>query len=264
MPSPDQHNVSNLDDHDNPFPTDTSSRRSHFFSAVTVSLLVHCVVAVAALTQLTDIFNRMQGAGGGARESLGVELVSEAELDSLLLKFTTAAASANGADAASTLATPPEPEQKSPAEAAQATPDAQPPPLAGVGEQIQNQPAQAEMRPTLPDAPQLVAAPSPAATFPGTLAASRATAGELSRFGLEVRTALGRYRPKHAGARGSVQVSFALDEVGQAHKIVVARSSGNSRLDDLALNAIRQTQFPIPPPGSTDAQRLYVVPYIFK
>jgi TonB family protein len=243
-----------------PFATDSASRPSHFLRAVVVSLAAHSIVITIALAHLNDA---LIGLMGTARDSLGVELVSVAELDSLMLKSVPVAASPLGSDVTSQEAVSPVTDENA-ANRSAPSPDENRRSVIGLGDPVSQDRSETEARAIVPESSPLAAAPSPATDFAATFAAARASAGELSRFGLEVRTALGRYRPKHAGARGSVQVSFALDEVGQVYRVSVARSSGNNRLDELALDAIRQTQFPVPPAGTTDAQRIYIVPYIFK
>ena len=91
-----------------------------------------------------------------------------------------------------------------------------------------------------------------------------ASAGDLARFAMEVRLALGRSRPRHDGESGRVQVSFGLTETGDLRFIDVVKSSGRDRLDDAVVSAVRGTKFPNPPIGASDAQRTYVVPFDFK
>ena len=95
-------------------------------------------------------------------------------------------------------------------------------------------------------------------------AAAGAAAGELARFALEVRLALGRARPRHGGARGRALIAFSLSPEGRLVVAEIARTSGNRDVDAAALASVRAALFPIPPIGSTDTQRTYTVPFEFK
>lgn len=92
---------------------------------------------------------------------------------------------------------------------------------------------------------------------------SGASARELARFAMQVRVALGRYRPAHAGIRGRVVISFRLGSDGGLEDASVIRSSGIPKLDRDALAAVRRATFPRPPAGLTAAQRHYSVPFDF-
>lgn len=101
----------------------------------------------------------------------------------------------------------------------------------------------------------------------GTIAAegaAGASAGALAKYALEVRLALGRARPRHDGAKGRVLISFSLAASGSIVSAAVARSSGTASADAAALAAVMRAAFPLPPEGSTDAQRTYTVPFDFK
>jgi periplasmic protein TonB len=91
-----------------------------------------------------------------------------------------------------------------------------------------------------------------------------ASAGQLSKFAVEVRIALGRSRPKHDGTRGHVSVFFGLTEDGGLRFAEIAKSSGSDRLDRSAIKAINAAKLPRPPVGLTDSQRTYTVPFEFK
>jgi protein TonB len=61
---------------------------------------------------------------------------------------------------------------------------------------------------------------------------------------------LARYKPR-AGQRGSASVSFAIGSNGMLGAARIARSSGNARIDQLALQTVRSAApFPPPPAGS--------------
>ena len=91
-----------------------------------------------------------------------------------------------------------------------------------------------------------------------------ASAGQLTKFAMEVRMALGRSRPKHDGLRGRALIIFALSDAGGIRFADIAKSSGSERLDRLALRAVETATLPKPPTGLTDAQRTYTVPFEFK
>ncbi len=95
-------------------------------------------------------------------------------------------------------------------------------------------------------------------------AAASASPGQLARFAMQVRGALGRTRPRHLGARGRVHVAFVLTDGGELLTAEIARSSAHPRLDEAALQAVRTTPFPRPPAGATESQRSFVVPFDFK
>ena len=65
-------------------------------------------------------------------------------------------------------------------------------------------------------------------------------------YGSQVWAALGRHKPR-AGVRGSATVVFSIGENGGLRGVKVARSSGNDRIDQLALQTVRSAA-PYPPP----------------
>lgn len=65
-------------------------------------------------------------------------------------------------------------------------------------------------------------------------------------YGSQVWAALGRHKPR-AGVRGSATVVFSIGENGGLRGVKVARSSGNQRIDQLALQTVRSAA-PYPPP----------------
>jgi protein TonB len=84
-------------------------------------------------------------------------------------------------------------------------------------------------------------------------AASRpATARPSSgAYASQVWARLARHKPR-AGQRGSASVAFAINSNGSLGAARIARSSGNARIDQLALQTVRSAApFPAPPSGST-------------
>jgi len=67
-------------------------------------------------------------------------------------------------------------------------------------------------------------------------------------YAATVWSALARHKPK-AGQRGSTTVIFAIGDNGALRAVRVGRSSGNTRLDQLALATVRNAA-PYPPPPS--------------
>jgi periplasmic protein TonB len=69
-------------------------------------------------------------------------------------------------------------------------------------------------------------------------------------YASQVWARLARYKPR-AGQRGSASVSFAIGANGMLGAARIARSSGNARIDQLALQTVRSAApFPRPPAGS--------------
>lgn len=95
-------------------------------------------------------------------------------------------------------------------------------------------------------------------------AAAGASPGELARYALAVRLALGRTRPQHAGRKGKVVVSFRLSPDATIETAEIHWSSGSPALDNAALAAVHAATFPKPPVGTTAAQRSYTVPFDFR
>lgn len=67
-------------------------------------------------------------------------------------------------------------------------------------------------------------------------------------YASKVWAALARHKPR-AGQRGSTTVAFSIGENGTLRGVRVGRSSGNSRIDQLALATVRNAA-PFPPPPS--------------
>ncbi|MGH6833498.1 MAG: cell envelope integrity protein TolA, partial [Methyloceanibacter sp.] len=67
-------------------------------------------------------------------------------------------------------------------------------------------------------------------------------------YASKVWAALARHKPK-AGQRGSTTVVFSIGENGGLRGVRVGRSSGNTRIDQLALATVRNAA-PYPPPPS--------------
>ena len=98
--------------------------------------------------------------------------------------------------------------------------------------------------------PKAVVSPSTRQTRPMTLgpAESQTTAGQSSRsYHGTVWSALARHKPA-TGQRGSASVSFGINASGGLAFVRIAQSSGNLRIDQLALATVRRAApFPAPP-----------------
>jgi TonB family protein len=91
-----------------------------------------------------------------------------------------------------------------------------------------------------------------------------ASAGAVREYARWVAQALAKRKPRGIGARGTVKIKFIIAETGRLSSIEVSKSSGDKRLDQMALHAVQQAVFPVPPRGMTVAQLTYEVPYQFR
>ena len=119
-----------------------------------------------------------------------------------------------------------------------------------------------------PDAPPPMAAGGTAAhadtsDHQAVQGAAAASAGAMRAYASRVMQALNKSKPKSAGVRGTVRISFALLSDGQLDFVRIVTSSGNARLDQVAIAAVRQASFPAPPDGMSALQRTFVLPYRF-
>jgi len=95
---------------------------------------------------------------------------------------------------------------------------------------------------------------------PKAAPAPRAHGTSSRTYRAAVRAAVGRHRPRGVG-RGRVTVTFSVGPMGALRGVSVARSSGNSQLDQAALAAVRNAApFPAPPSG---AGQTYSLPIYF-
>ncbi len=94
--------------------------------------------------------------------------------------------------------------------------------------------------------------------------ARAASAGSVRSYGLVVRARILANRPGGAGGHGRAVISFGLSPSGGLRYASVARSSGNRRLDALALRAVRRSApFPRPPQGATTGQLRFSIAFSF-
>jgi TonB family protein len=102
------------------------------------------------------------------------------------------------------------------------------------------------------------AAPGGALQIRGTGASGRS-----DPFSRSVIAALMKTRPGPFALWGRVLVSFQISESGQIAYVHLLQSSGNTALDQAAINAIRKAQFERPPTGLSPDDRTYIIDYIF-
>jgi protein TonB len=278
-----------------PPPSDHGRRRWLFLASIVCSLSLHVALA-AALMRLPA--SSGYGSGGHVADAIGVELVSSATLESVL---TRAAPAVAALPAASLSEQPPDVERT---EIAAQTPRAEPEPEPRAeperGPELPEEPAALEPAPKASEAPTPDVKPAVTVTEPvaieraeargtdaaqqeaqaasvaqaasarastageGVAGAASASPGDVERFTLEVRQAIGRAGAAHAGFRGKVRVAFSLDEDGMMRSSAVLQSSGRSRVDEMALAALQKARFPAPPKGLSELQRTYHVTFEFQ
>jgi protein TonB len=105
------------------------------------------------------------------------------------------------------------------------------------------------------DAP---ASPSPQ---PAPATASPGAVREYARY---VSQALAKSKPRGPGAFGTVRIRLAIAQDGGLASVEIMKSSGNRRLDRMALAAVHSAALPPPPAGMTADQLTYEVPYHFR
>ncbi len=103
----------------------------------------------------------------------------------------------------------------------------------------------------------------PAAQQPQSAPAA-ASPGAVQDYARYVSQALAKSRPRGLGELGTVQIRLVILPSGGLASVEIAKSSGNRRLDDMAVTAVGQARLPPPPPGMTASQRTYEVPYHFR
>jgi len=92
----------------------------------------------------------------------------------------------------------------------------------------------------------------------GRAATSTAQSGTAARAGNAaaanypglVNRAISRVRRPSMSAKGRVVVTLSIASSGALAGIRIARSSGNARMDQAAVQMIRRARFPKPPPGA--------------
>ncbi len=102
--------------------------------------------------------------------------------------------------------------------------------------------------------PQQTASPKPAPKAQAPRGPSQAQLARLEQqWGASITSALRRAHRPPRGAQGSVTLVIAIAPSGQVAAVSVAASSGNDRLDQSALAAVKRARFPRAPDGLTQA-----------
>ena len=84
-------------------------------------------------------------------------------------------------------------------------------------------------------------------------------------YAAEVRARVAGNKPPGGGLRGTAVVQFGLTPSGGLAYAGLARSSGDTQLDQLAVAAVRSAApFPTPPSGATSAQLRFAIPFHFQ
>lgn len=97
---------------------------------------------------------------------------------------------------------------------------------------------------------------------PGRVSAS---SGDIRAYAALVRARIAANRPAGRGHRGTAVVSFGIAGSGALTYARIARSSGNSALDQAALSAVRRAApFPPPPAGRTSGRHRMTMPFYFR
>jgi TonB family protein len=92
-----------------------------------------------------------------------------------------------------------------------------------------------------------------------------ATPGEANQYAARVRSKIARNRPDGFNQRGTTIVAFVISNSGGLSQVSVASSSGNARLDQAALQAVRNSApFPTPPPGLSQRQLTFSINFVFQ
>jgi TonB family protein len=88
--------------------------------------------------------------------------------------------------------------------------------------------------------------------------------GENDEFGRGVIRALRQTMPLPRDKTGRVTIRFMLTENGNIAQIQLVYSGGDPMLDQQVLFAAKQASFPLPPVGSTVADRTFLVTYVYR
>lgn len=114
----------------------------------------------------------------------------------------------------------------------------------------------AKLEPAIQSAATAPTAPTEAIVRPGR--------GTLDRYARDVRVAIGRALPGHAGRAGTVEIRFALSQSGDLDFAEVLNASVDEQARGRVLAAIRQARFPAPPRGATAADRVFSIAFEFR
>lgn len=136
-------------------------------------------------------------------------------------------------------------------------PQPQPTPLQQLTPPLQ--PPSPPLQLSMPDMPNMPAGRSASFARPAGVTRS----GENDEFGRGVIRALRQTFPTVGTVPGRVTVRFLLSEKGNLVEVRLISSAGNPVLDQNVMFAVKQSNFPIPPVGSTLIDRTFLVTYIY-
>jgi periplasmic protein TonB len=115
------------------------------------------------------------------------------------------------------------------------------------------------LRLSVPDMPALIpSGPGSAVARPPNITRS----GENDEFGRGVIRALKRTMPQ-VNWLGRVTIRLLLTDKGNIQEVQLMRSGGDPVMDQNVVFAAKQSNFPIPPNGSTVADRTFYVTYVY-
>lgn len=88
--------------------------------------------------------------------------------------------------------------------------------------------------------------------------------GENDDFARGVIRALRQTMPPGRGSLGRVTIRFLLSDNGNLMEVKVVASTGDSALTQNVVFASKQSNFPFPPKGATEADRTFLVTYVYE
>jgi periplasmic protein TonB len=234
-------------------------------AALATALAAHAVLFYALARAPGDT---LAGGGGQQLDAISVTLVNSSVLEAREPISTAPPAPAAAApietDDGSAQSTP-APERKK-KEAAEETPAIPAPSQADAVLPLPPENMQEERQEASTAAPAGGAAArgdAPASHSPRTAPAA-ASPGAVREYARYVSQALARSRPRGSGAFGTVRIRLVIAQGGGLASVAIMKSSGNRRLDRMALAAVQSAALPLPPTGMTTDQLTYEVPYHFR
>jgi periplasmic protein TonB len=99
----------------------------------------------------------------------------------------------------------------------------------------------------------------------GSRAKVSASRGSILSYAASIRAKVARNKPSGFGRSGEVEISFGVTPTGELSYANLAQSSGNTRLDEAALEAIRRSApFGPPPADASPSQLRFSIPFYFR
>ena len=235
---------------------------------VTVAAAIHVAIAALMLAGKADEF----GESGTALQAIAVDVVEAMPSMASLAAAASDGPAAEPVEQVPDEALPPHepaaPRADTSVEAATDIADAArsiapPPPISPAPKpDMENK---SEPEPQSPQ-PQPSSAPAQAASA-ASVAVGEANQGVVNAYGAALSRIISRGRPQGRetrNLRGTVVVEFVVGTSGGLERADVKVSSGNSRLDDLGVSALRKLELPAPTPDMTLKQRTFTVPFVYR